>query len=186
MRGNTAHALRVQTTPTPTWENTMAGRALKKRLFGEIEALGGVEWLQDYIAEGGTILDLATKLGCSRTYLSRHINAHPEYRAVINEGRREYADQLAEEALAIADGMALLPTINREQVAVGKERIDVRKWMASVNNPDRFRHNPNGPNVTINIGQLHLDALKKRRDGGITINAVAEVVDAVVGDGDDE
>ena len=58
--------------------------------------------------------------------------------------------------------------------------------MASVNNPDRFRHNPNGPNVTINIGQLHLDALKKRRDGGITINAVAEVVDAVVGDGDDD
>jgi hypothetical protein len=31
-----------------------------------------------------------------------------------------------------------------------------------------------------------LDALKKRRDGGITINAVAEVVDAVVGGGDDD
>ena len=101
----------------------MAGRALKKRLFGEIEALGGVEWLQDYIAEGGTILDLATKLGCSRTYLSRHINAHPEYRAVINEGRREYADQLAEEALKIADDMALLPAINREQVAVGRSGL---------------------------------------------------------------
>lgn len=165
----------------------MAGRALKKRLIGEIDALGGPEWLQDYIAGGGTIADLSVKMGCSRTYLSRHLNAVPEYRAVIDEGRREYADQLAEESLQIADGMAEVVGISREQVMVAKERIDVRKWMASVNNPDRFRHNPNAPNVTINIGQLHLDALKKRRDGGITINAtVAEAVAVDVGDDDGE
>lgn len=165
----------------------MAGRALKKRLIGEIDALGGPEWLQDYIAGGGTIADLSVKMGCSRTYLSRHLNAVPEYRAVIDEGRREYADQLAEESLQIADGMADVVGISREQVMVAKERIDVRKWMASVNNPDRFRQNNNGPTVTINIGQLHLDALKKRRDGGITIDAtVAEATAVRVGDDDGE
>ena len=97
----------------------MAGRALKKRLLGEIEDLGGPEWLQDYIAGGGTIADLSVKLGCSRTYLSRHLNAQPEYRAVIDDGRREYADQLAEESLQIADGMALVDGISREQVMEG-------------------------------------------------------------------
>lgn len=101
--------------------------------------------------------------------MSRHLNAHPDYKAVILEARSEYADKLADEALDIADGMATLPSISREQVAVAKERIDVRKWLASVNDPNRFRQNNNGPSVTINVNQLHLEALKKHRDGGITI-----------------
>ena len=69
----------------------------------------------------------------------------------------------------IADGMAEIGNITREQVAVAKERIDVRKWLASVNDPSRFRQNNGGPTVNINVNQLHLEALKKHRDGGITI-----------------
>jgi len=151
----------------------MAGKALKKRLLQEVNDRGGVDWLQEYIAEGGTIADLATELGCSRTYLSRHLNAEPGFRAVILEARGEFAEKLADEALSIADGMADVDGITREQVAVAKERIDVRKWLAAVNSPDRFRQNPNGPSVTININQLHLEALKKHRDGGITIEGTA-------------
>jgi hypothetical protein len=147
----------------------MAGRALRKKLLAEIDGRGGPEWLQDYISEGGKISDLAIELGCSRSYLSRHLNAHPDYSAVILEARGEYAEKLADEALDIADGMADVEAITREQVAVAKERIDVRKWLAAVNSPDRFRQNNNGPSVTININQLHLEALKKHRDGGITI-----------------
>lgn len=84
---------------------------------------------------------------------------------MIDEARREQADALAEEALQIADNMADATGITREEIAVAKERIDVRKWLATVNNPDRYQQNKNGPTVTININQLHLDALKKRRDG---------------------
>ena len=155
----------------------MAGKALRKKLLAEIDTRGGPEWLQDYIAEGGKISDLATELGCSRSYLSRHLNAHPDYKAVIVEARSEYADKLADEALDIADGMAEIGKITREQVAVAKERIDVRKWLASVNDPNRFRQNNNGPSVTININQLHLEALKKHRDGGITIDGSATDVE---------
>lgn len=147
----------------------MAGRALKKRVFADIAERGGVEWLQDYIAEGGTVLDLANELGCSRTYLSRHLNADEDYAAALATARREQADKLADEALQIADGMADIDNITREDIAVAKERIDVRKWLASVNHPDRYQQNKNGPTITLNINQLHLDALKKRRDGGITI-----------------
>jgi AraC-like DNA-binding protein len=143
----------------------MAGKALKKRLLAEIGDRGGPEYVREYIAGGGTILDLANELGCSRTYLSRHLNAHEDYRPMIDEARREQADALAEEALQIADNMADADGITREQIAVAKERIDVRKWLATVNNPDRYQQNKNGPTVTININQLHLDALKKRRDG---------------------
>lgn len=150
----------------------MAGKALRKRLLAEIEDRGGPEYVREYIATGGTILDLANELGCSRTYLSRHLNAHEAYKPMIDEARREQADTLAEEALQIADNLAD-GTVTREDIAVAKERIDVRKWLATVNNPDRYQQNKNGPTVVLNINQLHLDALKKHRDGGIVIEGKA-------------
>lgn len=151
----------------------MAGKALKRRLLAEIEQRGGPEYVRDYIAAGGTILDLANDLGCSRTYLSRHLNAHEAYRPMIEEARREQADTLAEEALQIADGLADMDNLTREHIAVAKERIDIRKWLATVNHPDRYQQNKAGPTITLNINQLHLDALKKRRDGGIVIDGTA-------------
>lgn len=156
----------------------MAGKALRKRVFAEIETRGGAEYLQDYIAEGGTVLDLANELGCSRTYLSRHLNAHSEYKAALDDARRESADKLADEALGIADALADDPEVTREQIAVAKERIDVRKWLATVNHPDRYQQNKSGPTVVLNINQLHLDALRKTR-AGVTIDAAA------IGGGDD-
>jgi AraC-like DNA-binding protein len=152
----------------------MAGKALKRRLLAEIAERGGPEYVRDYLAAGGTILDLSNELGCSRTYLSRHLNAQEEYRPMIAEGRREQADALAEEALQIADSLADADGVTREVIAVAKERIDVRKWLATVNNPDRYQINKGGPQVQINIGQLHLDALRKYRDGGITIDGQAQ------------
>lgn len=143
----------------------MAGRALKRRLLAEIEQRGGPEYVREYIAGGGTILDLANELGCSRTYLSRHLNANELYRPVIEEARREAADALAEEALQIADGLADTDGLTREHIAVAKERIDVRKWLASVNHPDRYRQDRGGPQIQININELHLEALKKMRPG---------------------
>lgn len=139
----------------------MAGKALRKRLFAEIETRGGAEYLQEYIAEGGTVLDLANELGCSRTYLSRHLNANPDYKAALDEARRENADKLADEALGIADALADADGVTKEQIAVAKERIDVRKWLATVNHPDRYQQNKNGPTVVLNINALHLDALRK-------------------------
>jgi hypothetical protein len=144
----------------------MAGKALRKRLFAEIETRGGAEYLQEYIAEGGTVLDLANELGCSRTYLSRHLNAHPDYKAALDEARRENADKLADEALGIADALADAEGITKEQIAVAKERIDVRKWLATVNHPDRYQQSKNGPTVVLNINALHLDALRKVSRGG--------------------
>lgn len=155
----------------------MAGKALKKRLLAQIADRGGPEYVRDYIASGGTILDLANELGCSRTYLSRHLNAQEEYRPYIVEGRKEQADALAEQALQIADALANADDeVTREQIAIAKERIDIRKWLATVNNPERYQVNKNAPTITLNINQLHLDALKKRRGGddAVTIEGTAE------------
>lgn len=150
----------------------MAGKALRKRVFADIEARGGAEYLQEYIAEGGTVLELANELGCSRTYLSRHLNADATYKAALDDARRESADKLADEALHIADALADADGVTREQIAVAKERIDVRKWLATVNHPDRYQQNRAGPTITLNINALHLDALRKTRTG-VVIEATA-------------
>lgn len=142
----------------------MAGKALRRRLLLEIGTRGGPDYVREYIASGGTLKDLAEDLGCSRTYLSRHLNAHEDYAPVIAEARREHADALADEALEIADKLATADEVTREQIAVAKERIDVRKWLATVNNPDRYQTNRNGPVVNINLGDLHLEALRRVKD----------------------
>lgn len=144
----------------------MAGKALRRRLLAQIADRGGPDYVRDYIASGKTILDLANELGCSRTYLSRHLHEQPEYSAVIVEARKDAADVLAEQALQIADQLATeTDPVTRERIAVAKERIDIRKWLATVNNPERYRQDRAGPQVQINIGELHLDALKKFRAG---------------------
>ena len=142
----------------------MAGKALRRRLLLEIGTRGGPDYVREYLANGGTLKGLAENLGCSRTYLSRHLNAHEDYAPVIAEGRREHADALADEALEIADKLATADEVTREQIAVAKERIDVRKWLATVNNPDRYQTNRNGPVVNINLGDLHLEALRRVKD----------------------
>lgn len=155
----------------------MAGKPLKRALLAQIAERGGPQYIGEYIADGGTILDLANDLGCSRTYLSRHLYNHPDYRPVIDAARRDHADKLADEALEIADNLADLEAPTREDVAIAKERIDVRKWLSAVNNPDRYQQNKNGPVVTVNIGQLHLDALRKQRSGAVTIDGTAHDAD---------
>ena len=167
-------------------EDDVAGKALLKQILLELDRRASVEghgsgpdYVREWVAGGGTVLTLAEDLGCSRTYLSRHLNAKPEYREALQEARREVADALAEEALQIADGMASVDGITREQVAVAKERIDVRKWLAAVNNPDRFQINKQGPQVVLNVNNLHLEALKRR-------NVVMPGDDAKVIGGSDE
>ena len=80
---------------------------------------------------------------------------------MLEAARRDAADAMAEESLEIADGMSKVDT-TMVQVAAGREQIKVRQWMAGVYNPDKFA--PKCNNVTINIGDMHLDALRKVRD----------------------
>lgn len=143
----------------------MAGRPLRKAMFAEIEARGGADWLGEYIADGGTVKDLAAEFGCTRSYASRHLNAHQPYADALANARRENADALAEEALEIADAMADDALITKEKIAVNRERIDIRKWMAAANHPDRYQQNKQQTQVVLNVNALHLEALKKPRAG---------------------
>ena len=137
----------------------MSGKKFEAEMMAKVETLGGPDFVLDFIGDGGTVTELCKVVGCSRSFLSRILNKRPEYRAALEEGRRLQADAFAEDSMEIVDTMAANGNFRSEDVQLAKERVSVRKWMAALNNPDKYA--PKEKGITINVGNLHLDALKK-------------------------
>jgi len=148
----------------------MAGKPLRRALFVQLAELGGPEFVYNHIANGKSVAALAEQLNMDRAYVSRQINADPEYRKMLDEARRESAEVMAEDSLKIADALADKPDLTSQDVAAAKQRIDTRKWFAAINSPDRFA--PKDKAITISIGDMHLDALRKVRVGAIDAVAI--------------
>ena len=149
----------------------MAGKALRKRILTEVASNGGADWLFDQIASGITVAELARQYGCTRSYVSRSLNSVPEYAAALTKARGEAADALVEQGLEMVDGLsgASSPT----EIAATREKVQWRKFMAGSMNQDRYGTRPQN-NVTLSIGDLHLDALRKFSSDMKRVNSDAE------------
>ena len=163
----------------------MAGKALRKRILTEVASNGGADWLFDQIASGVTVADLARQYDCTRSYVSRSLNSIPEYAAALAKARAEAADALVEQGLEMVDGLsgASSPT----EIAATREKVQWRKFMAGSMNQDRYGTRPQS-NVTLSIGDLHLDALRKFSSDMKRVNSDAEAatIDAEYVEGSDE
>jgi hypothetical protein len=150
---------------------------MAKRLHKELGELGGTDYVLDYVGDGGTVADLAVRLNCSRSFLSRIMNADEGYRAALREGRRIGADKLADDTLGIMDDLTEKEGLTSADVQLAKERVNTRKWLAAMNDPDRFAEKKQA-DVIVNIGELHLGALKKLRAEMIDVSPKAtQIVD---------
>jgi len=149
----------------------MAGKALRKRILTEVASNGGADWLFDQIASGITVAELARQYGCTRSYVSRSLNSVPEYAAALAKARGEAADALVEQGLEMVDGLsgASSPT----EIAATREKVQWRKFMAGSMNQERYGTRPQS-NVTLSIGDLHLDALRKFSSDMKRVNSDAE------------
>jgi transposase-like protein len=149
----------------------MAGKALRKRILTEVASNGGADWLFDQIASGVTVAELARQYGCTRSYVSRSLNSVPEYAAALTKARGEAADALVEQGLEMVDGLsgASSPT----EIAATREKVQWRKFMAGSMNQERYGTRPQS-NVTLSIGDLHLDALRKFSADMKRVNSDAE------------
>ena len=149
----------------------MAGKALRKRILTEVASNGGADWLFDQIASGVTVAELARQYGCTRSYVSRSLNSVPEYAAALAKARGEAADALVEQGLEMVDGLsgASSPT----EIAATREKVQWRKFMAGSMNQDRYGTRPQS-SVTLSIGDLHLDALRKFSADMKRVNSDAE------------
>ena len=155
----------------------MAGKPLRRAFLTALEqnakdaGLTEAEFVYDYIAGGKTLSDMAELFGVSRSYLSRNLNKIPEIKDTLERARLEAADTFAEQTIKMADDLAAKfdsgQDVKNERVAILREQTSNRKWWAAMANPERY--GKSDINVNINLGDLHLDALRKTRSNVIDI-----------------
>lgn len=132
----------------------MAGRPKTRAMLATIDRHSAASLLAQ-VAEGRTLTQLAQDLGVSRQILSGFLNSD-QHREGLRFARAQAADILAEDSVSISD--AATP----QDVQVAKLRTDIRRWLASKWYRELYGEQP-AANVNINLGQLHLDALRARQ-----------------------
>ena len=135
----------------------MAGKELRKRILREIAEKGGTEYVFEK-SSTMTIKAWAAEIGCSRNYLSETLRSVPEYARALDNAQPILADTLMEQNIDLADGIPENGT--QAQIAKVREQMSARKMLAAGLNRDRYGSGPRAE-ITLNLGDLHLDALRK-------------------------
>lgn len=147
----------------------MAGHIRRRTIASNLDKIGE-HTLLEKIASGMTMAGLAKDLGISNLSLYHWIKKDPDRQERFAQARAIAADQWAEECLDIAD-QADGVSANADRL-----RIETRKWMAGVTNPDKYRAAPAQAAVQVNVNQMHLDALKQLNLGGDAAPAIEVTV----------
>ena len=136
----------------------MAGKQLKKTILADIAKKGGAEYVLER-ASGMTLKAWATEeWSCSRNYLSETLRGVPEYARALDKAQPILADAMMEENVEIADSIPA--TASNAQISKVREQMQARKMLAAGLNRDRYGSGPRAE-ITLNLGDLHLDALRK-------------------------
>ena len=117
---------------------------------------------------GKSIATICKELGVSKKALHEWLES-PERAGLASRARVRAAREFAAETIEIAD------TAKPEEVAVARLRIESRRWVAAKWNAAEFGDNKT-PQVVVNIGDLHLRALKQTPTITIEATPVADDV----------
>lgn len=153
----------------------MAGRPKRRRIIAEIEKRGSADYLKDYLLSGGTILRLAKELDCDRGYLHRLLTSHEEFNTAIEAVREQAADAHAELGGEVmrrlredrknerlnADPGSKQSEISAIDVSIAREEVAQHRFIAQAWNQNRYGTRANQTQVTLSLGDMHLDALRK-------------------------
>ena len=132
----------------------MAGHIRRRTIASNLDKVGE-HTLLEKIASGMTMAGLARELKISNLSLYHWIKQDPERQDRFRQARALAADAWAEECLDIADQSDGV-TANADRL-----RVETRKWLAGVTNPDKYKSAPAQAAVQVNVNQMHLDALKQ-------------------------
>lgn len=113
------------------------------------------------VADGDTMAAIAADHGITRQTVYAWIKAGgPERQAAFDAARRVSAEVAVEEAQQILDDAENVDTAAKASIA--RARSDFRRWLASVRDRSTYGEKGVQVNVGINLGALHLDALRAR------------------------
>ncbi len=146
-----------------------------------MEVEGGWERALDALRAGQRVRQLARAEGYSHQLLYKYAHSSDEKWAEFCKARKQGAHGLVEEAAEILENAnPLFPG----DVSKAREQAGHIRWMAERYNKDEFGGTPQVA-VQLNIGALHLDALRARNVGHIHVPSTpaieaAEPVEAEV------
>jgi hypothetical protein len=124
-----------------------------------IHAMGGEGWVWEQLTQGVTVTSLCQGLGVSVDSFNRWVRRGGEARqAALSRARADAAHTLVDESLAIADETQYAES--NVQVQAAKLRADMRWKVAAAWN--KAEYGQQQAQVQVNIGDLALDALRKR------------------------
>lgn len=131
----------------------MPGRPIMKANMQKLDKIGE-DKLFDQLAAGSTTNALVASAGIGKRSFYSWLRNEEGRMERYYAARKQWADYLAEETLAIADS-----AVDASDAQVAKLRIDTRKWLAGQANPDNWAARREAL-VNINIQDQHLKALR--------------------------
>ena len=138
----------------------MAGRPHLDALCAAIEKAGGDDVIFDQIASGVKMKAIMDPFGYSRQMIYAWIKrGGPERHERWQEAKEMAAHALVDEAGDILDADGVVVT-SSAQASMLKSRAEHRRWLAGVYNRKEYGDETGKIDVQLNIGALHLDALR--------------------------
>jgi transposase len=146
----------------------MAGKPLLRKLEQLIERSGGDAFILDQIADGLSVAKVARKI---------ELPGHgPVSRGMLYDWRNRGGDErrkgwdlamkasghpLAEDAGEILEELAEGLAPSAPEVQLARARSNYKTWLAGIRN-EAYAEKKSDIKVELNVGALHLDALRKR------------------------
>ena len=157
----------------------MAGKPKLKKALSELDRRGGVEALQKELLAGKTIPMIAKELNLDRGYFRRNVMKDEKYGNAIREIEHQVADAHADAAFDMlndirerrelevkealnGDRDVAEGNVNQVDIGIAKGLAQQHNFIASSLNKNRYGTGSQ-QNIQINIGDLHLDALRKMK-----------------------
>tara|TARA_Y100001937_G_C7029292_1_gene289320 strand:- start:120 stop:608 length:489 start_codon:yes stop_codon:yes gene_type:complete len=157
----------------------MAGKPKLKKALSELDRRGGVEALQKELLAGKTIPMIAKELNLDRGYFRRNLMKDEKYGNAIREIEHQVADAHADAAFDMlndirerrelevkealnGDRDVSEGNVNQVDIGIAKGLAQQHNFIASSLNKNRYGTGSQ-QNIQINIGDLHLDALRKMK-----------------------
>jgi len=122
-------------------------------MLQKIKETGGDEWLLEQVEAGRTLASIAEEIGITRPKLNGYLR-EPARRDRYARAQEAAASALVDQSLEIVDGA------EPQTVQVAKLRADTRRWIAGKLHREQWGEQQ-GPSINIDLGGLHIDALRQ-------------------------
>ncbi|MBU9552836.1 hypothetical protein [Burkholderia multivorans] len=139
----------------------MAGSPIKRAKLEELDEQ--TELIFALIEDGKSLLEVATKAGCSRSFLMKWLKRTAEREQRFNQARITAGDALADDIQASAENIlqrAMDGRANKTEVAAAKLAGDTKRWLAGAWNPKYRDDKGASVNVNVDMGAMFLQALR--------------------------